>query len=135
MIRTGSFTTQQLPLSHQDSFYNPNGPVVAFSAAANTMDMFAGTFQHFSASDSAWHAFNAVFNGASSVANVDGTETVLSGSPGTTGLANVNGFGIGVNMIAAKFAEGGIWPVGFTATQRTNMCHNQYAYWGTATSC
>jgi hypothetical protein len=89
------------------------------------------------ASQSAWHAMNAVTNGASSVSNVDGTETtgnVLSAngfSNTILELGRVDGWG---NLTGME-TEGGFWPGSFSFGQRTSMCHNQFTYWGTSTSC
>jgi hypothetical protein len=89
------------------------------------------------ASDNALHAANAVFNSSSSVLNIDGTET--TGNPGTISIASTDT----VHFLSDGFDdtlfglgnEGGILPSGMSSTVRTNLCHNQFEYWGTATSC
>ena len=85
------------------------------------------------ANDLAWHAANGVFNGASSILNIDGTETTgtLTGSTSTGNIVIVTTAGSGSYQ-----SEAGIWDnTAFSSGQRTNMCHNQYTYWGTSTSC
>jgi hypothetical protein len=85
------------------------------------------------ASDAAVHAANGVINGGSSALNIDGTET--------TGTVNgVTSAGqIAIAGAAANVLEEGEW--GFldnsavSSGTRTSLCHNQYLYWTTATSC
>jgi hypothetical protein len=97
---------------------------------ANTLFFYAGGQVNCTAADNAAHAIQAVFNGASSVANVDGTQT--SGNSGGDGFGGIT---VGYSPFPGITTEGGIWAVGFTTTQQNNVCHNQFTYWGTATSC
>lgn len=84
------------------------------------------------------HAVQGVWNGASnSVINVDGAET--TGNAGTNGqgtpttlLAQAGG---GNHFLIGHMAEYGEWYSVNNSTQRTNLCHNIYTYWGTVTSC
>lgn len=92
-----------------------------------------------SATDNAWHAANgAIANSAgTSTFNVDGTETTstsitvntTAGKPkmiGTAAFATLTAL-----VGEAGFKDGTTWSAG----QRTALCHNQFAYWATATSC
>jgi len=78
------------------------------------------------------HAIQGDVNGASTFINVDGTTTTGSTtSRSTSGDFAINGAGNVVDYIG----ECGMWPLAFTSTQAGNLCHNQYQYWGTSTSC
>ncbi len=121
--RTANFTLQ-------GTLTGSNGtqPEVGGSAVANTWFMYAGVQVNIgtTVSDSVWHTFNFLFTGASSVANVDGTEVTTS--PSTAG---VNGtIFIGNGNWNGTVTEVGIWPSGFNGTQRTNMCRNIQSYYG-----
>lgn len=91
------------------------------------------------ASDNATHALQFVLpNTGAGTVNVDGTDTTGTTdtlSTGAAGVVNV-GFGpAGTHSYLGKIIEAGFWPVGFSSGNRTSMCHNQFARWGTATSC
>lgn len=112
-------------------------PIISGNGAANRAGIFAGAGPlNATATDGVWHAVQGVFNSSSSGVNVDGTTS--SGNAGTaqTGTSAGINFGSG-DGIFSKISAGemGLWPVGFTSTQLTNMCHNQFLYWGTPTSC
>jgi hypothetical protein len=131
-MRTGNFTTSQ----STNATTSVNGPELGFGSSANTAAIFAGSTVTLAATDSAAHAIQGLFSGASSIINVDGVDST-PGNAGAQGLqfeTEFGGDGFGVSMVGRMF-EGGNWSVGFTGTQRTNMCHNQFTYWGTATSC
>jgi hypothetical protein len=120
--------------------FNDNNSFLGFVNSANTARLAGSAGQIApTAADNAWHAMNGVLNGASSVLNVDGTET--SGSLTTPSenspacFLGSSGSQCSSNPLAGKIAEGGIWATAFSGTQRTNLCHNQFTYWGTATSC
>lgn len=88
------------------------------------------------ATDNAWHAAQAVCNGASSVISVDNVETTVS--PGTAALATVVTLGAASDNILlfdGMLSEAGVWPAGFSPGNRTSVCHNQFSYWGTVASC
>lgn len=108
-----------------------------FGSGANLAGLFAGSaVVTASASDNALHAFQYIANGASSVINVDNTNSTVSpggnalGTPFAVGNDQLNGGGM-----TGEIMEVGVWSGSFSTTQRTNMCHNQFTYWGTSTSC
>jgi hypothetical protein len=120
--RTAQFTAQS-------TVAGANGaqPEVGGASSANTWIMYAGSVANVaSVSDSVWHAFDFVFNGASSIANTDGTEVTTNPS---TNVVNATMF-VGNGNWNGTVTEFGMWASGFTGTQRTNMCKNQQAYWG-----
>lgn len=82
------------------------------------------------ASDSAFHAGNVVTNGASSVENIDGTETTGTVTGSTTAGAISVILGSGTQLI--QMCEVGFWDnVAFSSGNRTALQGNQKAYWGT----
>lgn len=134
--RTGSFTSQQ----GVGFSVTTNDAIFGFTSSTNTvfMAIVGQTSLTASASDSAAHAFQMVYNSASSDINVDNTRTT-----GTVAVATAFGpraytlmsGSSASNHFTGDFFEVGIWGSAFSSTQETNMCHNQFIYWGTATSC
>lgn len=113
------------------------GVIVLAAAAPSTMVCEAGGGVITPAvSASTWHVAQGVANGSSSVLNIDGTDN--TGSVGTdffrsNTAVNLGSGGISGYTAVGEFAEGGIWPSGFSSSQRTSMCQNEQGYWGTAT--
>jgi hypothetical protein len=116
------------------------GNCTFFDTTANIGAYFGNTGEA-SITNSAWHAVQIIVNGASnSAVAVDATQTTgLNMGTATTGanfwLGSQNSGG--TNPLTGKLTEAGMWGPGtaFTGTQQTNMCHNQFTYWGTPTSC
>lgn len=104
------------------------GGQVVFHVGANTLGLFSAGTTTVTANDSVWHATQGVFNGASSVINVDGTGTTVN--PGSGGGTTIVQIGDAVRTINFDFTEGGMWASSFSAGNRTSMCQNQQAYWG-----
>jgi hypothetical protein len=104
--------------------------------SANTWRAIGGTSGtlNATANDAAWHAGQFVVNGASSVINIDGTETTGTVTGNTAAGAPI--FTTAVSGQTVNHGEGGfIDNVAISSSVRTNLCHNQYLYWGTVTSC
>jgi hypothetical protein len=123
--RTGSFTTQM-------SVYGDiacNG--IFFTSTANTVGMFAqSSVVSATATDSAAHAGQFVFNGASSSIKVDGT-TTNPGNPGTNLLGSgALEMGSGCGGTVGNVYEAGAWSGAFSSGQQTSMNANQHSYWG-----
>lgn len=90
-----------------------------------------------SATDNTQHALNGVLNGASSVLNVDGTETtgtVTAGGTGTT-YCLFSFDCSGTSALTGNISEFGVNSTAFSGTVRTNLCNNQRTYYGLAGSC
>lgn len=137
-IRTANFTTaqEQMRMQANNTF--------AYRQATNTIQMFAGTAAQIVANitDNNWHAFQALYNGASSQlmcggsagtnCSNGGTDNAISpGANATDANAySVGGAAGGTNPLSGNIAEIGIWGSGFDGTQRTNMNANQITYWG-----
>lgn len=130
--RTGAFTANGAIFGSSSA-----NTQTGFGNATNTAFLYAGTAAPTAAAtDSALHAVQAIFNGASSILNVDNTQTAVStGATAFTASTSVaTGFTAG-NAFTGTANESGIWAGGLTTPQQTSLCHNQFAYWGTATSC
>jgi hypothetical protein len=147
--RTGAFTTAGIMMSIGA---NGGGNVqLNYRQAANTVQMFMGTAAITVANitDSNFHAFQAVFNGASSdlfCGGSAGTSCSTAGtsnsiSPGTTpsgtnsliciGEVATTGTCTGGSQLTGEISEIGVWSgTVFTGTQQTNMNANQYTFWG-----
>jgi len=98
--------------------------------------IFGGTGNVNSAtvSNNAWHAFQGVFNGASSLVNLDGIDgsTANGGTDGldnsTTSVLGQDRFG---DFLDGRVVEIGAWSVSFTSTGvSTAMSANQHSVWG-----
>jgi hypothetical protein len=83
----------------------------------------------------------AIINGASTNQYVNATSNPV-GSPGTNGWAALPielGANGGATYGTADVYEISVWSGAFTTTATTGdadkMCHNQFGYWGTTTSC
>ncbi len=118
-------------------FGGQQGPY--FNLSANAVNQYYGsTPSATSATDKVPHSLIFVANGASSAIYVDNTST--SDNPGAgnfpgsaqAGLFSENA---GTSVLTGYIAEAGMWGSAFNSTQAGNMCHNQYTYWGTNTSC
>ncbi len=119
------------------SLYTAASQGTGFDTAGNKVYLASPTLFNATATDGLEHAFQNVANGASSKIDVDGTTTTANagasafGSGGTIYIANVNN----IQVFLGYITEIGMWPVGFSSGQITSMCHNQFSYWGTVTSC
>lgn len=84
------------------------------------------------AADSTWHALQAVFNGASSDANIDGT--VNTGTESGESISNFKfdlfSFDGSSNFFKGNLVEFGLWAAAFTSGQSSSMSSNQHTYWG-----
>jgi hypothetical protein len=132
-MRNGNFTA----LGDYVGASSANIQMGPFNTANNAF-LYAGSAPSFAATDSAWHAFSFIFNTTSSIIGVDGTYSG-SLSPGSNTYASYNvDLGGSGNALTGEITEAGLWSGAFTtgaSSQATNMCHNQYLYWGTSTSC
>lgn len=92
--------------------------------------MYAGTNQRFTATWSAFHAVQAIYNGASSIGYVDGVSNSLS-SPGTNGMATTMEIGwVATGSPVGYWTELGPWPSAFSGGEESAMNSNQHAAWG-----
>jgi hypothetical protein len=106
---------------------------LGFAAAANKVYCRASNELYAAASDSSWHALQAIINAAVSLLSVDGTNTV-----GNAGIRSINNdaifFGTGLASGADAFqgdvVEAIAWPSAFSDGVGANIIANQRAFWG-----
>jgi hypothetical protein len=129
-VRTANFTTQQATLA---TYHGSNAPSDVFFTTANTFALSVTADATVTAADGTWHAEQSIYNGSSSIAYHDGTQTTGL-NPGTSTstsghvyMGNVNG---GSNQLVGDFVEGGIWSGAFTTPQQQGVNSNQHAFWG-----
>lgn len=89
--------------------------------------------------DGSSHSLQYVFNGnGSSSINVDNSLTG-SLSPGTDGCVSGTSsqymYVLGGNRLFGFTGQVGMWTSALSSTVQGNICHNDYGYYGTATSC
>jgi hypothetical protein len=129
--RTGAFT------SEGDIFIQGGSVGYYFDTVASTLSFFAGGTVSATPSDGAWHAMELSVDTTASAFIVDG------GTPVTTANANnmTGALTVGdksstpTNGFTGNITELGLWTVKFSGPEAANMCHNQFVYWGTSTSC
>lgn len=124
--RTGNFT-------HRGQILGGNAggnKTAAFLDTTNSVVMDAGADLSATAADSAFHAIQWLFSGASSEIYVDGSATA-------TGNAGTNGFSaeqLKMGAVAAgndaTIMEVGIWAGTFSAGTKTSLNANQHNYYG-----
>lgn len=98
---------------------------------ANLLYIFAGSALSATANAGAFHAIQAVFNAASSDANIDGSPT--TGSASTSGIATpivIGGTSAGGIPFNGAACEIGVWAGAFSGAESSAMSSNQHAYWG-----
>lgn len=133
--RTNSASTNIPIFATGSGFQVTSGPSANTIQAAQSTSLFTAA-----ATDNANHSIATILNGASSGFYIDGTwtpgSTVAVASNTALAIASAIGTTDTNNM-----GEVGLWPAAFTGTSSANalqtnaLCHNQFAYWGTATSC
>jgi hypothetical protein len=145
VLTTGSYPSTNQPISYatvaqrvgtaNGGILSGNGgePELSFGpGAANQVFVFANnTPATQAATDSAFHGIQGVFNGASSVANVDGTSGSTANA-GSTGIV-ASQFRMGIRFsdyLTGYVCEGGVWTVAFSGGDMTSLNTNQQAYWG-----
>ena len=110
---------------------------VQTASTTATIQAFAGTALTGSFSLSAWHSVQAVMNTTGTL-NIDNIG-ITTGSVGVNSLSTrtLEFAGNSGNSLrtTGEELEGGVWSGAFNSGQQTSLCHNQYSYWGTSTSC
>jgi len=132
-IQTGSLTSQN------DILDVGSGSFFVQAAGVQKVGGYWGVAGLATQSAGAWHAIQIVTASTSSAVAVDATQTTTGVNMGTNAQPASSFLGtqnsVGTNAFNGKLTEVGVWPVAFTTTQMTNVCHNQFTYWGTPTSC
>jgi hypothetical protein len=118
--RTANFTTLQ-------AVSGDTNITIGFNSAADQWFLFAGGLPAATATDNTLHAVQSFFNGASSAAYIDGSNTVLD--PGTTGVSGTFKVCNNNNQpLSGDFMEAGMWD-GDKSANHSNMNTNQHNYW------
>jgi hypothetical protein len=122
--RTANFTTPGAIIGAN------NGNIyIAAATVANKFQINGATEQDVSATDSVWHAFQALANGASSFTNLDGSDAAAAGSIGANAW-NTQSIRIirsaGGTQFNGNIAEMGLWAATSTSTDRGNLYTNQH---------
>ena len=103
-----------------------------FLSGSNTVAIQAPTQLAATASNAAFHSFIAVFSGAGSSIDVDGT--ITSGNTGTnftTGTFTIASNTAGGSPLTGNICEVIGFNVGLTTTQQGSLRSSQKSYWGT----
>lgn len=120
--RTGSVTTLSAAIGALSA-----GGLVGGSTSANTSTANSGANLTRTGNDNAFHAIQGVMNNLTGANNTDGSDTTGSTGGGAFSATALRicrtSSGVSSDM---DVAEGGLWPIGFDATQRTNMNANQH---------
>ena len=129
--QTMSVVLQGTGVGGTASIYGGGGNVMGMISSGQAF-MWSGSFQTASMSNDAWHSFNAVYNGASSDANIDGVANAIDPGPNNVSSATVT---LGVNTPGTQpwgreCVEIGRWPFDFSSGQSSAMSTNQHDYWG-----
>ena len=105
--------------------------------AANLAGGYAGGGASVTAANNVLHAIQTAFNGGGGFINVDGTNTTENfGSNGAGTPVAVGNLQSGNNRFFLGYInEVGFWPILFSGTNTTAVCHNQRVYWTTGGSC
>lgn len=134
--RTGAFTSTSVIIGSGISG-GQNSAMGGLNSTNTLYEYNNGSTVSVTASDSVTHAYAAVFNGASSALVVDGVNTneTVGSLAFFSGVFIGNVASGGGQQFTGDVEEAGLWGSAFNGTQKTNMCHNQFIYYGTATSC
>jgi hypothetical protein len=133
----GSTTSQPYSMSSVYKSSSGSGSTILQAGyAAEATDgntgaqLYAGISVNVTVTGSVYHAFQALFNGASSSAYVDGSSTTgLNAGTNSLGYSAPIGTGQFSNSITGTFAEYGIWSVDESANFAA-LNTNQHSYWG-----
>lgn len=112
-------------------FNNATFQVGYRNSADNQAFMYVGSVHAVTVTDGNWHGLQCVFNGASSVFNVDGTQNI--GNPGSSAAETTTdqvGASGSTQRLTGSIVEIGRWTTLFSASNSSNMFANQQNYWG-----
>jgi hypothetical protein len=125
-----------------DTYTGAAGSNCDYSNAGNEARIVQSESFTAAETDGDWNAIQCVFYdaGSATTLNVNGTATTGSAGTGATSTSLMLGnqpsaAPTGERELTGSLAEAGLWPVAFSSAQQTKLCHNQYLYWGTSTSC
>lgn len=128
--RTANPTFNQSPIGFDSGF-----GILGFRNTSGKLFIYTGgsipTAPAGTITENVFYALNGVFNGASSIISIDGTETTGLDLGNTTGAFGKPAAGLTTGFVlTGNVAEMGIWPVGFSSGNNSSMSANQHTYWG-----
>lgn len=126
-------------LGANNGIFSSGNTELTFEASASNLAFIYAGGSNVSQTQTAnaWHSIAGAANGASSLTYVDG----VGGTTANAGSNTISSSQLFLGRSAfAEFMTGDVvevlaYPVAFTGPNDTTMCHNQYSYWGTSTSC
>lgn len=127
--RTGRFTSAQTITATDDGSHPSR---INWAASANTFHMEGASTISATATDSVWHVFLGMFNGASpnSVLAIDGVETTGGVGTGLSGASIQVMYDNGnSNLMSGNWTESIIYLSTISSANRTAYCQNAQAYW------
>lgn len=127
--RTGNFTAYNTIIA------NAGGSVGLYFNTTGNADFFVGGTDHaFAASNSAWHALQAIGSGTSSSGTTDGSTTAISAATtaftSSAAIRAFNDTSAPGDAMVGTVGEFGVWSSAFSGTDLTNMNSNIHSYWG-----
>jgi hypothetical protein len=111
-------------------YFCVSGTASFYYSTASHVVQYAGTAYNLgSGSNATWYSYQAVFNGASSNVDINGSSTATN--PGTNGCTSTSiGYGPNVSASPIYMTEVIVWPTSLSATMQSNVTTNQRTYWG-----
>lgn len=126
--RSANFTTAQWLLT-SGGFKNSFG----WTTSTNTLVLSGTSNVNATASDNAFHSLTGVINGASSVIQVDGTQTGVSVSgSASSGVISIGASNTGGGPLSGDVAEVFDWSSALSAAQIAAVHSSQSTYYGTS---
>jgi hypothetical protein len=123
--RNAAFTTR-------GSWFFAGSASYFFESTVNTVAFYGGAEISATASDSAFHAYQVISNGASSNLVIDGTSNTGAGGAGGPSATTVMGHdpAFATGLLSGLVVELGIWGTVFSGGNISSVNSNQHTYWG-----
>lgn len=122
--------------SFQASIAAPGNPFLGFNSSANTVVWDPNALVTAAGNDNSSHALLGTYDNTTSILFADGVEMsgVGSGGPssGNIYLGSRNNTDL---FLTGNITEAAAYSSVISPTNARLICHNEFSYWGTATSC
>lgn len=127
-VRTATFTVQNTIMGS----YAASTSTLVFDSTANKIQLYGGTALLVTGiADNSFHAFQGIFNNASSTLYIDGTANNGTAGAGALAASNTICSQTGhTNNMTGSIMESMIYPIGFSGGIQSSMNNNQRAYGG-----
>lgn len=121
--------------ANQDILSTANSETDITFGSATNVNIYAGSALTASGSvtNNVFASLMGVFNSTSSIMTVNTADTTGDAGTNAPSSANVAIGGYGgsdILLLDGRVTEAGIWGLGFSGTQRTNLYNNAHTYWG-----